>query len=285
MPGDGEVLVTGATGFVGRRLVERLRENGETVREFSTRDGDIAAAALDYPEVRRVYHLAARMFVPDSWREPRPFFSTNVNGTLNVLEFCRARQASLVLMSSYVYGKPQTLPISEDHPLKAFNPYALSKLMAEELAAFYRDTHRVPVTIVRPFNIYGPSQPDSFLIPMLIRQALDPARANYEVADAEPRRDYIFLDDLIDLALCAAERPGGVYNGGSGVSASIADVVALLNEILGIAKPLHSRGERRPDEVMDVVADTRRAQADLGWRPKFDLRQGLAATVSAARAR
>ncbi len=84
-----EVLVTGATGFVGRRLVAELRKRGQTVREFSTRDGDIATAPLDYPGVRRVYHLAARTFVPDSWRAPCPFVATNVVGAVNVLEFCR----------------------------------------------------------------------------------------------------------------------------------------------------------------------------------------------------
>ncbi len=184
-------------------------------------------------------------------------------------------------MSSYVYGKPQSLPISEEHPVRAFNPYALSKILAEEAAGFYRDHYGLPVTILRPFNLYGPTQAEPFLVPMLIRQALDPKQERYEVADDGPRRDYIFIDDLIDLAFASEDRPGGVYNAGSGTSVSIGDLAALINEVAGIHKPLYSRGERRKDEVMDVVADIRRAESELGWRPKVSLRDGLAAAVAA----
>jgi len=278
-----EILVTGSSGFVGRHLVTALRARGDVVREFSTRDGDIATANLDFPEVRTVYHLAGRTFVPESWRAPRPFFETNLLGALNVLEFCRSREASLVLMSSYVYGKPRSLPIAEDHPLQAFNPYSLSKILAEETAAFYRDHRGVPVTIVRPFNLYGPGQADAFLIPMLIRQALDPRREYYEVADDGPRRDHVYISDLIDLLLVCARDRGGVYNAGSGISVSIRDLVAAINDILGIRKELRSRGERRPDEVMDVVADIRRAEQALAWKPKVDLKKGLTATIAALR--
>jgi nucleoside-diphosphate-sugar epimerase len=278
-----EVLVTGAGGFVGRRLVAALRERGDCVHEFSLEQGDLASAQLDYPGVRRVYHLAARMFVPESWRTPRPFFDANVAGTWTVLEFCRRQNASLLMVSSYVYGKPRALPLGEEHPVQAFNPYGLTKLLAEESAAFYRDAFHVPVSIVRPFNIYGPGQADSFLIPMLIRQALDRARDAYEVADSEPRRDQLYVDDLISLLIAAADRPGGVYNAGSGESVNIADLAALINDLLGIRKPLRSRGERRPDEVMDVVADIARAERELRWRPKISLREGLAETIASMR--
>lgn len=278
-----EILVTGAGGFVGRHLVKALRARGDLVREFSSRDGDIASTHLDFPDVRTVFHLAGRTFVPESWRAPRPFFETNLLGALNVLEFCRSQQASLVLMSSYVYGKPRSLPIAEDHPLQPFNPYALSKILAEETAAFYRDSRGVAVTIVRPFNLYGPGQADMFLIPMLIRQALDPARGYYEVADDGPRRDHLYIGDLIGLLLACAEERSGVYNAGSGRSASIAELVAAINGVLGICKELRSRGERRPDEVMDVIADIGHAENILGWKPKVDLNEGLAATITAMR--
>jgi UDP-glucose 4-epimerase len=265
-------------------LVAALRARGETVREFSEQDGNIASAPLLFPGVGTVYHLAARTFVPESWREPRPFFETNVLGLVNVLEFCRRQKASLVLISSYVYGHPRALPISEDHPLEAYNPYSLTKILAEQTAAFYRDKHGVPATIIRPFNLYGPAQSEAFLIPMLIRQALDPTCAYYEVADDRPRRDHLFVDDLIELAIACRERPGGIYNAGSGISVGIADLVALINLAAGVSKPLRSRGEGRPEEVLDVVADIRRAAAELNWRPRVSLREGIAATVASFRA-
>lgn len=279
-----EVLVTGANGFIGRRLVARLRLQGEAVREFSECEGNIANAPLEFPEVTQVFHLAARTYVPDSWRDPRPFFETNVLGLVNVLDFCVRQKASLVLISSYVYGRPRSLPIAEDAPLDAFNPYSLTKILAEETAAFYRDKHDLAVTIVRPFNLYGPGQADHFLVPTLIRQALDPSRDCYEVEDDGPRRDQLFLDDLIDLVLACRNRPGGVYNAGSGQSVSIGELATLINQAAGVDKPVHSRGRRRPEEVMDVVADIRRAHDELDWRPRVSLQEGLAATVASMRA-
>jgi nucleoside-diphosphate-sugar epimerase len=279
-----ETLVTGASGFVGRRLVSRLRAQGEVVREFSECDGDIAHSSLDFPNVSHVFHLAARTYVPDSWREPRPFFETNVLGLVNVLDFCVRQKAAMVLLSSYVYGHPRSLPIAEDHPLEAFNPYSLTKILAEQTAAFYREKHQLAVTIVRPFNLYGPGQADHFLVPMLIRQALDPSRDWYEVEDDGPRRDHLFIDDLIDLALACRNRPGGVYNAGSGRSVSISELATLINAAAGVDKPVRSRGRRRPEEVMDVVADIRRAEVELDWSPRVNLKDGLAATVASMRA-
>jgi len=281
---SNEILVTGASGFVGRRLVSRLRSQKEVVREFSECDGDIAHSPLDFPEVSQVFHLAARTYVPDSWREPRPFFETNVLGLVNVLDFCVRQQAALVLLSSYVYGHPRSLPIAEDHPLEAFNPYSLTKILAEQTAAFYRDKHQVSVTIVRPFNLYGPGQADHFLVPMLIRQALDPGAEFYEVEDDGPRRDHLFIDDLIDLALACRNHSGGVYNAGSGRSVSIGELAAQINRAAGVEKPVRSRGHRRPEEVMDVVADVSRAHVELGWTPRVSLKDGLAATVASMRA-
>jgi len=189
----------------------------------------------------------------------------------------------MILMSSYVYGRPHSLPIAEDHPLEAFNPYSLTKIQTEEeIATFYQTRYNVSTTIIRPFNLYGPDQRDEFLIPMLIRQALNPAQDCFEVADDRPRRDQLFLDDLIDLLLRCRKCPGGILpTPAVEFSISIQEIVNVLNDLTGRARPLRSRGESRQDDVMDVVADIRRAKADLGWEPRVNLRDGLAATLAA----
>ena len=169
-----EILVTGASGFVGRRLVAALEGRGLAVKKHSDGDGDIATCPLPMDGVGHVFHLAARTFVPDSWKDPRPFYQTNVMGAVNVLEHCRRHQSSLTLISSYVYGQPQRLPIAEDHPLSAPNPYAHTKILAEEAARFYERNFGLSLVIVRPFNIYGPGQTGPFLIPSIVRQVLDP---------------------------------------------------------------------------------------------------------------
>src|SRR5271167_2777526 len=119
-----EILVTGATGFLGRHLVTALESLGLTVRQHSSADGDVATCPLPMEGVSQVFHLAGRSYVPESWRNPRDFYQTNVIGTVNVLEHCRQNQAALTLVSSYVYGQPQRLPIAEDHPVAAANPYS-----------------------------------------------------------------------------------------------------------------------------------------------------------------
>jgi nucleoside-diphosphate-sugar epimerase len=277
------VLVTGADGFVGRRLVRALRDAGYGVYAHSGGSGDIARCRLDYPGVTRVFHLAARSFVPDSWADARGFYEVNVLGTVNVLEFCRAQKAALLYVSSYVYGTPTELPIPESHRRMAVNPYGHTKILAEDVCDFYAAAHGVRVCVVRPFNLYGPGQDEKFLIPLLIRQAADPESRAIEVADDLPKRDYLHVDDLIRLLLIASERnAAGVYNAGSGESVSIRQVVEILNQFVPTPKALKSRGERRPQEIMDVVADVRKAASELGWNPCIPLRDGLAQLMEAA---
>jgi nucleoside-diphosphate-sugar epimerase len=269
------ILVTGAGGFIGSHLAPALESAGHRVHRHSRGDGDIASCALPYEDVAHVYHLAGRTFVPESWEQPRGFYETNVLGTVNVLEFCRRQQASLTLVSSYVYGKPQRLPIGEDHPLEPFNPYSHSKILAEEVGRYYRTQFGVRLGIIRPFNLYGPGQDDRFLIPTLIRQALDPACDRIVVSDIRPRRDFIHVQDLIDLLLKVKDRGGNaVYNAGSGRSVSIGDLAGMIS-----AKPVVSEDKWRPDEALDVVADISKAASELDWSPRIPLGDGLRVTI------
>jgi len=277
-----EVLVTGADGFVGRYLVASLRQAGHNVAGFSLADGDIASATLDFPGVEHVFHLAARTFVPDSWENPRGFYETNVLGTLNVLELCKRRKASLTLISSYVYGPPDHLPVREDHAVRAFNPYCQTKIMAEEMASFYQSHLGLGLSIVRPFNLYGPGLDSRYLIPTLVRQFLDPATAEVVVADVRPKRDYLYVDDFVQLLMrIMATSARGIYNAGSGVSVSVDEVGRAVRAAAGSDKPLRSRNEERPHEVMDVYADISKAREELQWAPWTSLDDGIGAMVRA----
>jgi nucleoside-diphosphate-sugar epimerase len=276
---SGPVLVTGATGFIGRHLVERLRSAGYTVSTHSSKDGDIARQMPDVPGVRHVFHLAGKSFVPDSWRDPPSFYAANVLGTINVLDLCRRSGASLTYVSSYVYGRPERLPIDEEHTLHAVNPYAHTKILAEEACRFYSAHHGVATTIVRPFNIYGPGQDARFLIPILVRQALDPNSEAITVADDRPKRDYLYISDLVDLLLATKGQSGGVFNAGSGRSIGVGEIVALLNRLTPRPKRLTARGEARTNEILDVAADIRKAGRELGWRPQVDFASGLRLVV------
>ncbi len=277
-----DILVTGASGFVGRHLLPALERAGCRVCAFSLDDGDIARSPLPFTGVARVFHLAARMFVPESWNDPRSYYETNVLGAVNVLEWCRRERAAITLVSSYVYGHPRCLPISEDHPLDAFNPYGHTKLLAEDVARFYQRHFAVPVTIVRPFNLYGLGQDPRFLIPSLVRQVLDPAQPEIRVADTRPRRDYLYIDDFVELLLATFNGPPGTYNAGSGRSVGIGDLVDVINRAAGLHKPVVCEGRPRPDEVLDVVADISHAAECLAWRPRVSLEEGIAAMLASA---
>ncbi|MEO5691687.1 MAG: NAD(P)-dependent oxidoreductase [Usitatibacter sp.] len=269
--------MTGANGFIGRHLVPSLRERGHTVVEATRVDGDVADSATwaRFPRTDVVVHLAGRSFVPDSWTDPRSFVESNVVGTWTALEHCRAHGARMVYLSSYLYGAPAHLPIAETAPLAVMNPYALTKKQAEQACAFYASTHGLGITVLRPFNVYGSGQPASFLVPAVLEQL----RGGVEIVvkDATPRRDYVYVTDVVSAVVQALPAPRGfrVFNVGSGVSHSVADLVDLVQAVWGTSLPVRDSADRRPHEIMDTVADIRAAAAGLGWAPRFSLRAGL----------
>jgi nucleoside-diphosphate-sugar epimerase len=274
------VLVTGGTGFIGGAVAAALHAAGRKVVALGRADGDIATARTlaCYRDagITSVVHCAGRTFVPDSWDDPAGFLETNTQGTMRVLEFCHAAGARLTHVSAYVYGQPASLPIAETAPIRANNPYALSKHMAEQACRFHADHMGVAVTVLRPFNVYGPGQPEKFLIPTILAQLR--GGRGVEMLDLEPRRDYVFLADLVEAILRAETRsaPGyGVFNIGSGVSHSVAEIVAAAQAVAGTHLKVTSRQERRSQEIPDVVADITAARNVLNWAPRHDLSAGL----------
>lgn len=281
MPDD--VLVTGAGGFVGRALVPALAREGHAVRSHTRPDGDLASGLHAEPAAC-VVHLAGRTFVPESWENPLAFYRDNTLATGGVLEYCRRTGARLVHISSYVYGAPEHLPIAESHRRQPFNPYALSKILAEDLIAFHEAQFRLRATVIRPFNLYGPGQDARFLIPSIARQMVDPGCVRITVKDLRPKRDYLHVDDLVRLIAAAvrADVPG-IYNAGTGASVSVGDVITEMAAAAGVQKPVHVSGDHRPGDVLDVVADASRAAQAFGWHPVVPLRHGLAGTLSWSR--
>lgn len=271
------IIVTGATGFVGKHLIPVLSGAGHEVTEANSQSGDVAAEStwLNFPRAEVVIHLAGKSFVPASWTDPHAFIRRNVLGTVAALNYCKGNDARLIFLSSYLYGNSPTLPIREDAPLIANNPYALSKKLAEEVCDFYSDRFRINVTILRPFNVYGPGQGEHFLIPSIIRQVK--AGHIIQLKDLEPRRDYVYINDLVDIIVRAIklERGKTILNVGSGTSHSVRELVQIIQDIKQTKLQVRSSDERRKDEVMNTVADITLANRLLGWRPKWTLTQGL----------
>jgi nucleoside-diphosphate-sugar epimerase len=259
---------------------------GCSVYAHSSSDSNIAISLPAYDGVTHVFHLAGRTFVPDSWRDPSSFYQTNVQGTVTVMEFCRKQKTPVTVLSSYVYGIPQRLPIDEEHPVSAVNPYSHTKILAEEVVRFYATHFGVRVCIVRPFNLYGHGQDSRFLIPQLIHDCLDSETSTIEVADLSPRRDYLHVQDLVALLMMVMRSQAvGTYNAGSGVSVSVEELASRVRDYAGTNKPIVGRGETRRNEIPDVVADISRANSSLGWSPRISLSEGIRDLVLGVKAK
>ncbi len=308
-----KVLVTGAGGFIGSHLTERLVRDGHQVRalvRYNGRDdrgnlGDLPAdiqAAIEVERgdlkdpgaVRRavegrewVFHLGALIAIPYSYHNPYDVIQTNVLGTAHVLDACRASStlARVVLTStSEVYGTAQTVPIDERHPLQGQSPYAATKIGADALGESYFRAFGLPVTILRPFNTFGPRQSARAIIPTIISQAL--ARPNVRLGRLDPRRDLTYVKDtvagFVAIASCEAAL-GRAVNIGRGEDISIGDLVETIGRRLGRSIAVETdQGRYRPaaSEVERLLAGTALAQSLWGWKPSFSLEEGLDETIT-----
>ena len=275
------ILVTGANGFIGNALCNRLAKNENySVVQFDIDDGDIADYDFSNCNAKHVCHLAARTFVPQSWEQPYEYYKTNLLGTINVLDYCRKNNASMTFVSAYMYGSPQYLPIDENHPLEAHSVYNHTKLLSEEACAYYSKHFNVSVSILRLFNVYGKGQGQDFLIPSIIKQAMN--NDKIEVMDTTPKRDFIYIDDVIDAIYLTIELEGfHIYNIGSGLSFSVLDVINNICSAIGDKKQIIDKKQVRPNEVFDVVADISKIKSELNWEPKTSFEEGIKKTVSA----
>ena len=275
-----KILVTGANGFVGSFLCKALKELQHEVIELTSSDGDIIDPMTweNIPAAEVVIHLAAKTFVPASWKNPELFLQTNTLGTVLALEYCRKHGARMVFISSYLYGNPASLPINELAPISIPNPYALSKKAAEDYCRFYAESFKVNMVIIRPFNLYGFGQSNNFLIPEIILQVLNSNEVH--IKDLEPKRDYIYITDFIEAIIkCIDAHRFEIYNIGSGISYSVGEIIQMIQDICSTNLPVISSVEKRPAEIMDTIADISKAKELLNWIPKTSMQEGLSLIV------
>ena len=235
-----------------------------------------------------VYHLAALIAIPYSYRSPRSYVDTNVSGTLNVMEAARQLGTRRVVhtSTSEVYGTARTVPINEDHPLQGQSPYSASKIGADKIAESYHLSFEVPVATLRPFNTYGPRQSNRAVIPTILSQ-LAAGQRQIRMGDLRPTRDFTYVADTVRAFMALADAPaeavvGRTLNAGTGVETSIRDLVKLIAEAAGVEVEIVEEPERlRPagSEVMRLLCDSSRLTAATGWKPTVSLAEGIAATA------
>ncbi len=310
------VIVTGGAGFIGSHLVEFLVQEGAKVSAFVRYNSSGSSGWLEHlpphirPEVelifgdirdaefvRRsvsnrevVFHLAALIGIPYSYQAPRSYIETNIQGTLNLLEAAVASgvESFVHTSTSEVYGTAQIVPMDESHPTKPSSPYAASKLGADHLALSYHHSFGLPVSVVRPFNCFGPRQSLRAVIPSIIVQALQ-GRQEFELGALTPTRDFTHVERTVSGFLLAAANSnviGKIVNLGSGFEVSVGEVVQEVSQLLGVElKCLEDARRLRPanSEVLRLFAGTRLASDLLGWRvvedPRMRFREELKRTV------
>jgi dTDP-glucose 4,6-dehydratase len=233
-----------------------------------------------------VFHLAALIGIPYSYRAAQSYLRTNIEGTFNVLQAARDSGSERVLCTSTseVYGSAQYVPINEEHPLQAQSPYSASKIGADKLAESYFLSFGLPVSVIRPFNTYGPRQSARAVIPTIITQAM--SGSEVRLGALSPTRDFNYVSDTVDAFVCAANAPqaiGKTIHFGSGTEISIGDLAKLIGRLLGKELTLVAQEQRvRPEksEVERLCADPALAHKLVGWRSRVSLEDGLRETIS-----
>lgn len=282
------ILVTGAAGFIGRHLVERLAADGHDVRAVD-REHDLRTAPIEplLDGVDVVFHLAARPGVRTSWDDFAAYVDDNITATHRLLEAARASttlQRLVYASSSSVYGNADAYPCDEDTVAAPCSPYGVTKLAAEHLCRAYAENHGVPAVCLRYFTVYGPRQRPDMAFHRMIEAALggDGDRAPFPLyGDGSAIRDFTYIDDVVEANLAAASTdvaPGAVFNVAGGSSTSMADVLDLVGELAGRPVPVDRRPPQ-PGDVRRTGGSIDRITAELGWKPAVDLERGLARQV------
>ncbi|MBN2075689.1 MAG: SDR family NAD(P)-dependent oxidoreductase [Dehalococcoidales bacterium] len=306
-----KILVTGAGGFIGSTLVEKLVDLGANVKAFvryNSRNDQgmiellsreirnnieiISGDLRDFETVKEsvknvsiIFHLGALIAIPYSYMHPREYVETNIVGTLNVLSAARDYEVEKIIhtSTSEVYGSARYVPIDENHPLQGQSPYSATKIGADALAESFYRSYNMPVAVIRPFNTFGPKQSARAVIPTIITQAL--TQNNLSLGSLHPTRDYTYIDDMVQAFVKVAESPnsnGEVINIGSNFEVSIGDIARKVLNILNKNIEIISDEQRiRPEksEVQRLWCDNSKAKNMIGWAPVISFDEGLSQTI------
>lgn len=313
---DNKILVTGADGFIGSHLTEELVRRGHNVRAFVLYNSFNSWGWLDHtePEIKKhleiftgdvrdphgvkqamkecnvVFHLAALIGIPYSYHSPDTYVDTNIKGSLNIVQAARELGVSKVLhtSTSEVYGTACFVPITEEHPLQGQSPYSATKIGADQIAMSFYNAFSTPVSIVRPFNTYGPRQSARAVIPTVITQIASGSR-KIKLGALHPTRDFNYVKDTVNGFIAIAESDqtiGEVINIGSNYEISIGDTVKLIADLMSAELVLDTDAQRiRPEnsEVERLWAENAKAKKLAGWEPAYGqldgFKRGLKETI------
>ncbi len=282
-----KILITGANGFIGKHLLSELlpknkiigislTHDKKTKNYFPLKKNILNLSDKDLQgNIKSIIHLAALTDVENCNKNPSRCFFTNVIGTQKILDIARKKDSKLVYVStSHVYGIPQQLPISEEHPKNPLSIYASSKLAAENCCEGYSRTYGMDISIVRLFSVYGPNSPNHLVTSRIISQI---KKKSVELGNLKAKRDFVYIDDVIKAILLVLKKSRGFndYNVGTGKSYSIYHVYSILKKLSGANTSVKSVKSRlRKSDIPDMKANISKIKK-LGWEPRISISNGL----------
>lgn len=276
------VGLTGPGGYLGRLLGRHLQVRGIPFVPLGRANGIQieAPGALEVlpASVRTLVHMAARTGVAASWSDVEEVLRFNLLATLEAVRVARLRGLRLIILSSYPYGRAPRLPTDETQPLESMNPYGSSKLMCEQLVLDSARLHGFGALSLRLFNVYGREPEGHHTLPAQIWQQLRNGGSRVQVKDAEPRRDYLFVEDLCAALIRAIEsewQSSTAYNLGAGCNHSVRELVEAFGVLLGRELELVDLRQPRPGEIPETLCDHQRFSGAFGWAPRVSLPEGL----------
>lgn len=270
-----KILITGSSGFIGRELVKKIPKSDVILdsNEFEHIDLQNKEEVMSLDSADLVIHLAGKT----PWKEWRwgEYFKNNVLGTLNVLEYCIQKKIKkMIYVSSYVYGNPKCCPIDENHPVNPHNAYTESKYLGERLCEFYCNMTDLNLIILRPFNIFGESLRDGFMITNLINSVKTGKKLT--ITNKDSKRDFLYIDDFVDLILKIKDYDFKfqIFNVGSGVSYSFEDIIKKI-QVMTSKKIELEYNENKEIFIDDIKADISKIKNEIKWEPRIKFDEGL----------
>ena len=304
------VLITGGAGFIGSNLADYLHQNYKVliydkynsfnnfgwienskyknffdVRLGDIRDFDITKKSCSDCDI--ILHLAALIGIPYSFNAPSSYLETNINGTLNICEIVKNSKIKklIITSTSEVYGSAQNIPMTEEHVLNPQSPYAATKIAADHLAMSYYYSFKLPISILRPFNVYGPRQSDRAVIPTIINQMMNKNNKFVSLGNMNSRRDYTYVEDLCsayEILMNSKNTNGKIYHTSNNENFSIGEIFDLIKSNLKSKKKFKIVKNRfRPNnsEVNELLGDNAKINKDLNWSPATNFNKGLVKTI------
>ena len=270
-----KIIVIGASGFIGKNFSQKYKKKFN-ILEINRQYGDLAVEKnwQNLPKAEIMIQLANFNSIEKSWSLPNLIIKNNVDLLLNALTYCRKHNCKIIYLSSYVYGNNPKMPTPESQTTAGNNPYALSKIISEQLICFYSDYYNIDSVILRPFNVYGYGQSKRFLISKIINCILK--KKEIEIDDFNISRDYVYIDDILTAIFKSifVKKKKLVLNVGSGKSFKIIEIIKIIESFLK-EKLIIKKIKKNKNSIQKTRANISSAKKNLNWKPKFSLKNGI----------